>query len=293
MSADFIAIDMHVHVPTEQWLDGSLGGGYLDSAQDYFRSQVARRSVEQLAHEYGQLGVLAVVLAWDAETGTGRPRLPNEVVAAMVREHPGTFIGFASVDPHKGQVAVDELRRAHDELGLVGLKLHPSLQAFRPDDPAYEALWSAAEELRMPCVVHTGTSGIGAGRPGGMGVLLDFARPIHLDAVAARHPGLTLIAAHFGWPWHLELIAMCLHKSNLFFDLSGWAPRYLPPEIVREISGRLRDQVLFGSDYPFLSPERCLKEIELLDLPAENRIKLLSGNASRVLRLNQSPSTQA
>jgi predicted TIM-barrel fold metal-dependent hydrolase len=137
----------------------------------------------------------------------------------------------------------------------------------------------------LVCLVHTGTSGAGAGRPGGDGIRLDYSRPIRLDAVAAAFPELLIVAAHFGWPWHSELIAMAHHKSNIFIDISGWAPRYIPVEVVREFSGRLQDRFLFGSDSPFLPPERCLQEIDALGLEAGVREKLLRENARRLLGL--------
>jgi len=277
------AIDFHVHLPTEQWLDGSMAG-YTEPAERYFRSTVVRRTIDELAAEYAALDTVAVLLAWDAETATGRPRVPNEVVADACERHPSTFVGFGSVDPHKGEAAVAEVERIK-ALGLRGVKLHPTMQAFTPDDERHRPIWDACEGLGLIALFHTGTSGIGAGQPGGQGLRLDPSRPIHLDAVAAAHPALQVIAAHFGWPWHLELIAMALHKSNLHIDISGWAPRHLPAEVVRELSGRLRDRFLFGSDYPFIRPERCLDELEGMELGEEVLRRLLVDNGRRLLGL--------
>jgi predicted TIM-barrel fold metal-dependent hydrolase len=133
---------------------------------------------------------------------------------------------------------------------------------------------------------HTGTSGMGAGQPGGQGIRLDYARPIRLDAVAAAFPELQVVAAHFGFPWHLEMLAIGLHKTNVWIDISGWAPRYLPPEVVRDMRGRLQDRFLFGSDYPFIQPQRCLEELEQLELPPQVLEKILAGNARRLLGLS-------
>jgi len=277
------AIDFHVHLPTPEWLDESMRG-YVEAAEKYFRSKVARKSLEDLARDYEALDVLAVLLAWDAETATGRPRVPNEVVAQACKEHPDAFTGFGSVDPLKGDRAVAELSRVAD-LGLKGVKLHPSLQAFAPDDERYWPLYEKCEELGLVLLFHTGTSGIGAGQPGGQGIRLDYARPIRLDAVAASFPDLKIIAAHFGYPWHLELMAMALHKTNIYIDISGWAPRYIPTEVMRDMKGRLQDQFIFGSDYPFIDPKRCLDELNGMDLPAEVLDKVLFGNGKGLLGL--------
>ena len=277
------AIDFHVHLPTPDWLDGSMAG-YVEAAEAYFRSPVERQSLPELAEMYRQLETMAVLLAWDAETATGRPRVPNETVAAACRAHPDVFTGLGSVNPHKGEAAVAEVANIA-ALGLRGVKFHPSLQAFAPDDEAYWPVFAACERHGLLALFHTGTSGIGARQPGGQGVRLDYARPIRLDAVAAAHPGLTVVAAHFGWPWHMELVAMALHKTNVYIDISGWAPRRIPPELIGEIRGRLSGQFVWGSDFPFLAPGRCLAELEDLGLPDEVLGRVLHENAAAILRL--------
>jgi predicted TIM-barrel fold metal-dependent hydrolase len=277
------AIDFHVHLPTPDWLDGSMAG-YVEAAEAYFRSPVQRQSLPELAEMYRQLETMAVLLAWDAETATGRPRVPNETVAAACRDHPDVFTGLGSVDPHKGEAAVAEVANIA-ALGLRGVKFHPSLQAFAPDDESCWPVFAACERHGLLALFHTGTSGIGARQPGGQGVRLDYARPIRLDAVAAAHPGLTVVAAHFGWPWHMELVAMALHKTNVYIDISGWAPRRIPPELIGELRGRLAGQFVWGSDFPFLAPQRCLDELAGLGLPDEVLRQVLHDNAARILRL--------
>jgi predicted TIM-barrel fold metal-dependent hydrolase len=271
------AIDFHVHLPTPDWLDGSMAG-YVEAAEAYFRSPVQRQSLGELADRYRSLDVKAVLLAWDAETATGRPRVPNETVADACRAYPDAFAGLGSVDPHK-ESAVDEVANIA-ALGLRGVKFHPSLQAFAPDDPRYWPVFEACQRHGLLALFHTGTSGIGARQPGGQGIRIDYAHPLKLDAVAAAHPELTVVAAHFGWPWQMDLIAVALHKTNVYIDISGWSPRRIPPEVVRELSGRLSGQFVWGSDFPFIAPERCLAELEELGLAND---PLLHENAAAIL----------
>jgi len=273
--------DFHVHLPTPDWLDGSMAG-YVEAAEAYFRGKVERQSLAQLAERYTGLGLKAVLLAWDAETATGRPRVPNETVAHACREWPDAFCGLGSVDPRKGRQAVDEVA-AIAGLGLRGVKFHPSLQAFAPDDERYWPVFEACERHGLLALFHTGTSGIGARQPGGQGIRIDLAHPLKLDPVAAAFPSLTVVAAHFGWPWHMDLIAMALHKTNVYIDISGWSPRRIPPEVIRELRGRLADQFVWGSDFPFIKPERCLSELAELSLPDDVTDKVLRANAARVL----------
>ena len=92
--------------------------------------------------------------------------------------------------------------------------------------------------------------------------------------------------AHPAWPWIEEQIAVALHKPNVFIDLSGWAPKYIPEAIIRETNTRLRDKVMFGSDYPYMPPDRWLSEFEELPIRDEVRPKVLLENARRALGLD-------
>ena len=275
-------IDFHVHLPVPEWLDGALGP-YLESAERFFRRRATARPMEDVAAEYEALGMVGVLLAWDAQTATGRPPLSNELVAGVVKRFPNRFVGFGSVDPHRPDAA-DRVRRLSD-LGLVGLKLHPTMQAFDPSSDHAMRLFEAAAETGLAVTTHTGTSGLGAGCPGGQGLRIDYARPILLDRAAAAFPEMAIVLAHAGWPWHLEALAMALHKTNLFIDISGWRYRYLPPEVLRDMKGRLAGQFLFGSDFPMFTPADLLKEFAALELPEGVATKILSENGSRLLQL--------
>src|ERR1700694_2663498 len=169
------AVDLHVHLPLKEWLDGSRGP-YREAAARYFRSEVHERSVDELAVEFAQEEIFGILLAWDAETATGRPPLSNDLVSGIVKRHPKRFAFFASVDPWKPN-AVEELERAVTELGAKGAKFHPSMQDFYPSDERHFKLWAKASALGIPCLFHTGTSGIGAGQAGGPGVTRGPPRP--------------------------------------------------------------------------------------------------------------------
>jgi uncharacterized protein len=276
------AIDFHVHSSTAEWLRGSIGP-MLPGTEKFFRTEVRVRTAEEMAEEYRQWDLLGVLLAWDAETATGLPPLTNDRVAEICNAFPDQFVGFASVDPHKPD-AVRELRRAITELGLKGLKIHPQVQAFYPHEPQYEPLWTLCEEFELPVIVHVGMTGLGACEPGGSGIAFDYGRPMPMDMVAARHPGLTVVMAHFGYPWHLEVLASALHKTNVWVDLSGWRPKYVPPEVKRDAATRLADRVVWGSDYPMFDPGRILEEVDDYGLGEATQAVLLN-NAARLLKL--------
>jgi predicted TIM-barrel fold metal-dependent hydrolase len=276
------AIDLHVHLPTTEWLEQSLGP-HLDPTERYFRAKVERRTIEQVAEDYASRDLLGVVLDWDDESVTGRGWMGNDWLAGLSGRFPGVLMGFGSVDPHKPD-AVAEVDRCAS-LGLKGLKFHPTMQAFDPADQAFYPIWERAEAHGMVALFHTGTCGIGAGTPGASGLKIRYSHPGFLDAVGADFPGLVLIAAHFGWPWFMECLALAMHKSNVFIELSGWAPGYLPPEVKREIGKRLNAQTLFGSDYPYISLDRWFEEFDELGLGDDAKRAILHDNAARLLGL--------
>jgi predicted TIM-barrel fold metal-dependent hydrolase len=276
------AIDLHVHLPLEEWLRNAIGP-HLEATEAYFRAKVPRKSIEEVAEEYRSRDVLGVVLDWDDRTVSGRGWMGNEWLASLSTSFPGVLMGFGSVDPFDER-ALQELDRCGD-LGLKGLKFHPTMQRFDPADERFYPLWEKAQALGFVCLFHTGTCGIGAGTPGAGGTKIRYSHPGFLDTIGADFPRLTLVAAHFGWPWFMECLAIALHKSNVFIELSGWAPRYLPAEVVREIGKRLNAQTLFGSDYPFISLDRWFTEFDQLGLSEEAKQAILVGNAARLLGL--------
>jgi uncharacterized protein len=276
------AVDLHVHLPTVEWLENSIGP-HLEATERYFRRSPERKSLDQVAEEYRDRDVLGVVLDWDDESVSGRGWLGNEFLASLADRYPGVLMGFGSVDPHASD-AVDRISRAAD-LGLKGLKFHPTMQQFDPAEQRYYPLWKRAEERELLLLFHTGTCGIGAGTPGAGGTKIRYSHPAFLDAVGADFPSVTWVAAHFGWPWFLECLAIAMHKSNVWIELSGWAPRYLPAEVVREAGKRLNERTLFGSDYPFIDLDRWLAEFEDLGYDEEARANILWRNASRLLAL--------
>jgi predicted TIM-barrel fold metal-dependent hydrolase len=276
------AIDLHVHLPVQEWLDKAIGP-YLEATEAYFRARVPRKTIEDVAEEYASRDILGVVLDWDDESVSGRGFMGNDWLASLSERFPGVMMGFGSVDPF-ALGAIAEMERCRD-LGLKGLKFHPTMQRFDPGESRFSPLWAKAEELGLICLFHTGTCGIASGTPGAGGTKIRYSHPGFLDSIGADFPGLTLIGAHFGWPWFMECLAIALHKSNVFIELSGWAPKYLPPEVVREIGKRLNGQTLFGSDYPFISLDRWFQEFENLGLSEDARRAILLDNASRLLGL--------
>jgi uncharacterized protein len=282
-----VAVDVHVHV--EQDLHGhlSMDDELLTAAAKYFKGEPNHPTVPEIAAYYRSLKMAAVVFTVDSELATGHPTLSDEEIAQAAAEHPDVLIPFGSIDPARGAAGIRAARRLVTDQGIRGFKFHPSIQAFEPNDRRHYPLWAELEALGVPALFHTGQTGIGSGLPGGRGIKLRYSDPMLLDDVAADFPGLTIIMAHPSVPWQDAAIAVAQHKANVYIDLSGWSPKYFPPQLVRAANTMLKSKVLFGSDYPLLSPERWIKDFAQLEIREEVRPLILKENAVRTLGLDQ------
>jgi predicted TIM-barrel fold metal-dependent hydrolase len=278
------AIDVHIHPP-------GPGGESLTSSritQEYFKAAAPPASVEEMAELYQKMDIFGVLLTIDNETVSGRPAAPsNDFVADIVKRYPGQFVAFAGIDPWKGKAALNEVERCAGDLGVRGLKFMPNTQQFYPNDERFYPLWALAQRLGLVVLIHSGTTGVGAGHPGGAGVKLKYSRPIpYIDDVAADFPELKIIMAHPSWPWQEEQLALLVHKPNVYMDLSGWSPKYFQPSLIQYANNLIQEKVLFGSDYPVIAPERWLKDFEQAPFKDEVRPKILLENARRLLALD-------
>ena len=275
------AIDTHVHPPQEP---GSRPSPFAEATRCYFRAAPPPRDADEMAQYYQERDIFGVLLASNWETATGEPPVSNDYVARVVRKYPRQFMGFCSVDPWQGRRAIDEVRRSVEELGLRGVKFHPSAQQFFPNEAQFYPLWETCARLKVPALFHTGMTGMGVGLPGGGGIKTKFCAPIpYIDDVAADIPELTIIMAHPAFPWVDQQLAVLLHKGNVVMDLSGYSPKYFPPQLIQYANTLLQDRVMFGSDYPYITPDRWLGDFAEAPFREEVREKILRDNAARLL----------
>jgi predicted TIM-barrel fold metal-dependent hydrolase len=283
---ELTAIDVHVHVEQDAHGHLSLDSELMDASAAYFKADTPRTpTVEQIAEYYRERKMAAVVFTVDTTSATGHPALSSEDIADAAAAHPDVLIPFGSVDPHGGAAAVGRAWRLVTEHGVRGFKFHPSMQAFEPNDHRFYPLYEQLQELGVPALFHTGQTGIGAGLPGGRGIKLRYSDPMLIDDVAADFPGLTIVLAHPSVPWQDEAISIATHKANVYIDLSGWSPRYFPPQLVRAANTMLRTKVLFGSDFPVITPDRWMADFEKLEMKPEVTPLILKDNAIRMLKL--------
>jgi uncharacterized protein len=273
---------LHCYPGTDVWIASQ--GPYVEALGTYWGKEWAAKSEDEVVSDVRAAGVEAVLVAFDIESLTGAPPCSNAYVAAMRDRHPAEFVAaWGAVDPLKGENAVEEAVTAVKRHHVLGFHFHPIMGHFAVDDPTLNPLFETIAGLRVPVMIDVGTTGMGAGMPGGMGARIEHARPLAVDNLAARFPSLTIIAAHPGWPWVEEMTAVALHKGNVYWELSGWAPKYFPPSLVRDVRGRLRDKVMFGSDHPSMPYERILREWDELGYGDEVMHQIFHANAERVL----------
>lgn len=277
-------IDLHCYPNTQAWID--CQGPYVKALAEYWDREWVAKEEDEVIQEFTDAGVEAVLVALDLETTIATPPCSNEYVEAMWKRHPDRIIqAWGAVDPFKGEIAIQEAKHAIENLGLLGFHFHPIMGHFSVNDRKFYPLWETIAALNAPVMIDVGTTGMGAGLPGGMGAKIRHAHPLAIDDLAADFPALKIVAAHPGWPWGDEMTAVALHKGNVFWELSGWAPKYFPELLKKDIRGRLQDKVMFGSDYPSLPYERIMREWDELGYRPEIMEKVFHKNAEEFLGL--------
>jgi len=282
------AIDIHTHVEVDDHGHKAHDDELIAATDSYFKLGPDRlTTADALAEHYRQRNTAAVVFTIDSESASGHPPNSVEDLVEGAARNNDVLIPFGTVDPWTGQRAVRRVHKLVDDFGVKGFKFHPSMQAFEPNDRTYYPIYEAIAEAGVPVLFHTGQTGIGAGLPGGRGIKLRYSDPMLLDDVAADFPELTIVMAHPAVPWVDAQISIATHKANAYIDLSGWSPKYFPPQLVRAAGRQLRTKVLFGTDYPYIQLDRWRRDFDALDVDPDALPLIFKDNALRVLGIKR------
>jgi predicted TIM-barrel fold metal-dependent hydrolase len=277
-------IDLHCYPNTKPWIE--CQGPYVDALAKYWKRDWKWKAEDDVAAEFRDNGIEACLVALDLSATIGTPPCSNDYVAKMRDRYKDCIIGaWGALEPTQGEAAIDEARHAARDLGIMGFHFHPIMQHFSVDDVRYYPLFEEIVTLGVPVMIDVGMTGMGAGMPGGMGAKTRHAHPSAIDSLAADFPSLTIIMAHPGYPWIDETTTVALHKANVFWEMSGWAPKYLPKSIIRDMRGRLSEKMMFGSDYPSIPYPRLLQEWRDIGFTDAFLANFFHGNAVRVLGL--------
>lgn len=281
-----VAIDVHTHVQRSVTAPTRDTDAALNAMASYFKTEAVSYTVDELAAYYRERRMAAVTFIVDVKDQPEDPARPtNEEVAERAAANADVIIPFASIDPARGKEGVRAAQRLIDEYGVRGFKFHPSSQQFLPNDRVAYPLYEVIQAAGLPALFHTGQSGAGARQRGGGGIRLAYSNPIHLDDVAVDFPDMPIVLAHPSFPWQEEALAVAVHKPQVYIDLSGWSPKYFPPILVQYANTLLKDKVLFGTDFPLLTPERWMDDLTKTTVRDEVKPRLFKENACRLLGL--------
>jgi predicted TIM-barrel fold metal-dependent hydrolase len=282
---DFAAIDVHVHIEVGPDGEDHLSPVLREAASRFFKGAVHLPSIDEVADYYRERRMVAVVFGVDSALTTFQPRIPNSHIVEGARRHSDVLIPFASIDPRRGPEGVSEAEELLAVGEVRGFKFHPNIQQFDPNDRIAYPLYELIESFGSIALFHTGHSGIGSGLPGGGGIRLKHGNPMLIDDVAVDFPKLKIIMAHPSFPWQDEALSVALHKPQVHIDLSGWTPKRFPPQLVSYMKGPLKQQMMFGSDYPLITPDRWIDDFRTLEVGEDVETMILKDNAAALIGL--------
>lgn len=244
---------------------------------------VKGQPVDAMLAEMDSAGVDRVILS--AFYHKDLALVSNDDVGSLVRRHPDRFVGAGTVNVlRKPMEVAREVERLVKELRFAAIRLEPYMYGdgttgLPPTDKRYWPVYIKCCELNVPVCIQVGHTG----------PLLpsECGRPIYLDEVALAFPELTIIGCHLGQPWHEEMMTLAWKHPNLYVETSARAPKYWPQSFVEFARGWGRDKVIWATDYPLLTFEQTLEQLDALDFPPEIQRKVVRDNAVRAFRLDR------
>jgi len=217
----------------------------------------------------------SLISAWVAPRNV---MISNDEVAGFVAHAPERLVGVGSVDLSKPMAAVAEVRRCVRDLGFKAVRVLPWLWEVPPTDRRFYPVYAACCDLGVPFCTQIGHTG--PLMPSEVG------RPVYLDQVALDFPELVIVGGHIGYPWTDEAIALVTKHENVYLDTSAYTAKRYPAALVAFLRAHGRHKVLFGTNYPMITPAKALAGLDDLALDEEAKRLFLAGNARRVFKLD-------
>jgi len=285
-----LAIDIHVHAGVSgkgPRAEAAQAGRDDTLSRQTQRAGAGDQTPDETAAYYRERKIAAAIWGIDPQSTGGLIRpgaVTNGGLLEAASRNNDILIPFVMVDPWRGKAGAQEAQRLIDA-GARGFKFHPLTQQFFANDRHFYPLYEVLAANKVPALFHTGQTAVGQGARGGGGVRLKYGNPMFLDDVAVDFPDMPIIMAHPSFPWQDEALSVALHKPHVYIDLSGWSPKYFPPQLVQYANTLIKNKVLFGSDHPMITTDRWLADFEQAGFRDEVKPLLLKENAARLLGL--------
>jgi predicted TIM-barrel fold metal-dependent hydrolase len=282
-----VHIDFHIHLALKE-LDVVYEGAE-DSGKKLpvLRKDIQVLPVDSLIADLDRASIDLGVFQAD-----GRPDkkvsldlLMRSALGALGR-HALRFIFFAGVGlfpyAQEGEKGISPILSLMKQYHIRGLKIVPSREIRYPNEPFWYPLYEALSDSKHVILFHTGQTFFPQDK-------LKYNHPLALDEVAVDFPNLSIVMAHFGFPWFLDALSIARRHPNVFVDLSGLSLGALELMPWKLIESSIQDKVLFGSDYPMGKPSEVVTFLDHLPIKSETKEKILGANACRIFEYQPQP----
>lgn len=264
-------VDAWAQHPTKRF----LAAPFFDSLKRWTGQALDDVPLDLTIHAMKSAGVdRALLAAWYGPDGA---LISNDDVLELTSSHPDLFAGLASADLRQPVEAARTLRRFVKDHGFKGLRIVQWLWELPCTHPLYYPLYAECVELGVPVCLQVGLTGPLRSSATG--------NPLDIERVALDFPDLRIVCGHIGYPWHTAMIAIATKFPNVYIDTSAYKPSRYPAELVDYMKAHGRRKVMFGTNYPMITPQACLEQLDALGLPQDVRHLFLAGNACEVFRL--------
>lgn len=279
--------DLHSHWGTEKAYP--LRGKAQQAKQvDIWKTECQFFSTDEMS-AYFRKNEVKVMLdyGFTRELPMEEVRVLHDEMIAYARANADVVLGnWIQLDPDSGQAGLDELDRVRAaKAGIVGLAVSAVGNRRLITHASFTPFYEYCVEHHIPVMAFVGYTGVGAGLPGGHGIVLELSHPRYIDELAARYPLLQIIAARPAWPWQSEMIATLIHKPNVWCELHGVSPKRITDELKQEIRGRLKNKVMYANDFPMLRYEKIVADWRSEGYSDDVLQRIFTGNAERFLNL--------
>ena len=265
-------IDVWAQHPTERFLSQP----FLDSLKKWLGSSIESIPVELTAELMKKANIdKALISAWYGPEGD---LISNEEVLELVERYPDLFVGILSVDIRNPVEAINIMRKYVNGHNFKALRIVQWLWELPPSHALYYPLLAECVALDVPICLQVGHTGPLRSSESG--------RPSHIERIALDFPDLKIVCGHIGYPWHIEMIACATKFPNVYIDTSAYKPNRYPQELVNYLKTNGQEKVMFGTNYPMITPEACLEQIPALGLNQEQENLFLYENAKRVYKID-------